>query len=60
MHQGTIFFAAAIFPQEAVAIEGKRAMTPGGTFAPAAARRFSPALGTRWRYIRDRWMRLTD
>lgn len=34
MHQGTIFFAAAIFPQEAVVIEGKTRDDAGRHFCP--------------------------
>jgi hypothetical protein len=46
-HSGTLFYAAAIFPEDAVTIEGKHAITMDGISARSAGRQCSPALQTR-------------
>ena len=48
-HHGALFHASAIFPQDAVTIDGESATTPGGSSVPAAARPSSGAAPTRSR-----------
>ena len=45
-HHGALFHASAVFPQDAVTIDGD-ATTPGGFSVPAAARPFSHAPQTK-------------
>lgn len=46
---GALFHASAIFPQDAVTIDGKRATMPAGISAPVVGRRCSAAPTTRSR-----------
>ena len=46
-HHGALFHASAVFPQDAVTIDGETATTPGGFSVRAAARPFSHAAQTK-------------
>jgi hypothetical protein len=46
-HHGALFNASAIFPQDAVTIDGETRDTPGGFSVRAAARPFSRAPQTK-------------
>jgi hypothetical protein len=59
-HQGAIFFAAAIFPQEAVAIGGEARDDAVWYFCPHCGSSVFSHPGEEMGCIRDRWMRLTD
>lgn len=56
-HHGALFFAAAVFPQDAVTIDARHATMPDGISVPAAVRPFSPAALTKSKCIWARWMR---
>jgi hypothetical protein len=43
-HHGALFHASAVFPQDAVTIDGETPTMPGGFSVPAAARPFSSEL----------------
>jgi hypothetical protein len=59
-HHGALFEASAIFPQDAVTIEGKRVTMPGASFVRDADRRCSRAAATRSKCCWARWMRPTS
>ena len=49
-HYGALFYAAAVFAQEAVTVSGETRDYAGRFFAPVAARRFLPAVMTKLKY----------
>jgi len=59
-HHGALFYAAAVFPQDAVTVEGETAEYAGRYFCPAVAHRFFPASPMRSRYTLAHWMRPTS
>lgn len=59
-HHGALFYAAAVFPQDAVTIEGETRDYAGRFSAPAAARPFLRAAETKSKCTWDRWMPRTS
>lgn len=58
-HHGAVFFAAAIFPEDAVTIRGETRAWEGGISVRAAAGRCFPSATARWRSTLGRWMNQT-
>lgn len=59
-HHGALFYAAAVFPQNAVTVEGKTAEYAGRYFCPRCGSSVFPASPMRSRYTWAHWMRPTS
>jgi hypothetical protein len=59
-HHGAIFYAAAVFPEDAVKIDGETRSYDGRFFAPGAARPSSPAAQKKSKCTWELWTRQTS